>query len=166
MNVRIHRGAHEVGGTCIEVESAGARIVLDAGQPLDVDRDVITPLPGVAGFQAPDSSLLGILISHGHQDHWGLVGQVPGDVPIFIGDPSRFRLEQEEAMTYAVLIEQGPTSFGATAPDLPGCVAVADTREEAERLIQEAIALHLKGMREDGLPVPRPTTQVATVDVA
>ncbi|MBK9240543.1 MAG: type II toxin-antitoxin system HicB family antitoxin [Acidobacteria bacterium] len=69
-------------------------------------------------------------------------------------------------MTYAVLIEQGPTSFGATVPDLPGCVAVADTREEAERLIQEAIALHLKGMREDGLPVPRPTTQVATVDVA
>ena len=69
-------------------------------------------------------------------------------------------------MTYAVLIEQGPTSFGATVPDLPGCVAVADTREEAERLIQEAIALHLKGMREDGLPVPRPTTQVATADVA
>ena len=69
-------------------------------------------------------------------------------------------------MTYAVLIEQGPTSFGATVPDLPGCVAVADTREEAERLIQEAIALHLKAMREDGLPVPRPTTQVATVDVA
>jgi len=55
-------------------------------------------------------------------------------------------------MTYAVLIEQGPTSFGATVPDLPGCVAVADTREEAERLIQEAIALHLKGMWEDGWP--------------
>ena len=69
-------------------------------------------------------------------------------------------------MTYAVLIEKGPTSFGATVPDLPGCVAVADTREEAERLIEEAIALHLKGMREDGLPVPPPVTQVATVDVA
>ena len=69
-------------------------------------------------------------------------------------------------MTYAVLIEKGPNSFGATVPDLPGCVAVADTREEAERLIEEAIALHLKGMREDGLPVPPPVTQVATVDVA
>lgn len=68
-------------------------------------------------------------------------------------------------MTYAVLIEQGPTSFGATVPDLPGCVAVADTREEAERLIQEAIALHFSGLREDGLPVPPPVTQVATVDV-
>ena len=68
-------------------------------------------------------------------------------------------------MTYAVLIEKGPTSFGATVPDLPGCVAVADTREEAERLIQEAIALHLKGMREDGIPVPLPVTEVATVTI-
>ncbi|MBK9240556.1 MAG: type II toxin-antitoxin system HicB family antitoxin [Acidobacteria bacterium] len=68
-------------------------------------------------------------------------------------------------MTYAVLIEKGPTSFGATVPDLPGCVAVADTREEAERLIQEAIAEHLKGMREDGIAVPPPVTQVATVTV-
>ena len=68
-------------------------------------------------------------------------------------------------MTYAVLIEKGPTSFGVTVLDLPGCVAVADTREEAERLIQEAIAEHLKGMREDGIAVPPPVTQVATVTV-
>jgi predicted RNase H-like HicB family nuclease len=81
-------------------------------------------------------------------------------------DEPRFRLEWEEAMTYAVLIEQGPSSFGATVPDLPGCVAVAATREEAEHLIQEAITLHLKGLREDGLPVPPPVTQVATVEVA
>lgn len=69
-------------------------------------------------------------------------------------------------MTYAVLIERGPTSFGATVPDLPGCVAVADTREEVERLIQQAIVMHLKGLREDGLTVPPPVTQVASVDVA
>lgn len=69
-------------------------------------------------------------------------------------------------MTYAVLIEHGPTSFGASVPDLPGCVAVADSREEVERLIQEAIAMHVKGLREDGLAVPPPVTQVASVDVA
>ena len=69
-------------------------------------------------------------------------------------------------MTYAVLIEHGPTSFGASVPDLPGCVAVADTREEVERLIQEAIVMHLKGLREDGLVVPAPVTRVASVDVA
>ena len=68
-------------------------------------------------------------------------------------------------MTYAVLIERGPTSFGAIVPDLPGCVAVADTREEVERLIQQAIVMHLKGLREDGLIVPPPVTEVASVDV-
>lgn len=61
--------------------------------------------------------------------------------------------------------KQGSTSFGATVPDLPGCVAVAETREEVERLIQEAIGLHLKGLSEDGIAVPPPTTKVAIVQV-
>lgn len=69
-------------------------------------------------------------------------------------------------MTYAVLIEQGPTSYGASVPDLPGCVAVAETREEVEQLIQEAIVLHVRGLREDGQPVPAPLTQVKLVEVA
>jgi ribonuclease J len=73
MRVKIHRGAHQVGGTCIEVEAEGARIVLDVGLPLDTPRDEIIPLPQVAGFDAPDPSLLAVFISHGHQDHWGLL---------------------------------------------------------------------------------------------
>jgi predicted RNase H-like HicB family nuclease len=68
-------------------------------------------------------------------------------------------------MKYAVVIERGPTSFGASVPDLPGCVAVAETREEVEKLIQEAIAFHLEGLRQDGLPIPAPITDVAVVDV-
>ena len=68
-------------------------------------------------------------------------------------------------MRYAVVIERGPTSWGASVPDLPGCVAVAYTREEVERLIQEAIAFHIAGLREDGLSVPEPQTEVAMVDV-
>ncbi len=68
-------------------------------------------------------------------------------------------------MKYAVVIERGPSSFGASVPDLPGCVAVGDTREEVERLIEEAIALHIAGMREDGLEIPPPDTQVALIDV-
>jgi predicted RNase H-like HicB family nuclease len=68
-------------------------------------------------------------------------------------------------MKYAVIIERGPTSFGASVPDLPGCVAVGATRAEVERLIQEAIVLHLDGLRRDGVAVPDPQTQVTTVDV-
>jgi predicted RNase H-like HicB family nuclease len=69
-------------------------------------------------------------------------------------------------MQYIVIIEKGPTSYGAYVPDLPGCVAVGATRQEAEELIKGAIEMHLQGMREDGDPIPEPTTQAALVDVA
>ena len=75
------------------------------------------------------------------------------------------RLEAEALMRYAVLIEQGPTSLGATVPDLPGCVAVGGTRQEVEKLIEEAIAFHIEGLREAGEPVPEPSTGVLIVDV-
>ena len=57
-----------------------------------------------------------------------------------------------------VVLEQGPTSFGAYVPDLPGCVAAADTRDEALRLIREAIELHIEGRRQTGQPVPPPSS--------
>jgi predicted RNase H-like HicB family nuclease len=65
---------------------------------------------------------------------------------------------------YAVLIEQGATSFGAYCPDLPGVVAAADTFEEVVALMREAIPAHIAGLIEDGLPVPRPS-RVTTVVV-
>ncbi len=66
---------------------------------------------------------------------------------------------------YLVLFEKGDTSWGAYVPDLPGCVAAAKTREETERLIREAIVLHLELMREDGDPIPAPTTEATRVAV-
>ena len=68
-------------------------------------------------------------------------------------------------MKYAVVIERGPTSYGATVPDLPGCFAVAESREEVERLIQEAIEEHVAVLRAQGLPVPEPSSSVAEVEV-
>ena len=66
-------------------------------------------------------------------------------------------------MSYLVVIERGDTSVGAYVPDLPGCVAVADTEEEALRLVREAIALHIEGLREQGLPVPEPRSRAELV---
>ena len=66
---------------------------------------------------------------------------------------------------YMVVIERGDSSWGAHVPDMPGCVAVGETREEVVRLIREAIALHIEGLRRDGLPVPRPTSEGEFVDV-
>lgn len=68
-------------------------------------------------------------------------------------------------MQYLVIIEEGPESFGAYAPDLPGCVAVGSTREEVSKLIHEAIEFHIEGMKEDGLAVPKPTSTVEHVEV-
>jgi predicted RNase H-like HicB family nuclease len=67
---------------------------------------------------------------------------------------------------YAVVIEKGPTSWGAYVPDLPGCVAVGETREEIERLIHQAIEFHLEGMRADGIAIPELTSFAVEVEVS
>ena len=64
-------------------------------------------------------------------------------------------------MKYLVIYENGPTSWGAYVPDLPGCVAAVEFREEVRELIEGAIDLHLPGMREDGAPTPEPTAVAA-----
>jgi predicted RNase H-like HicB family nuclease len=59
-------------------------------------------------------------------------------------------------MMYTVVFERAPESFAAYVPDLPGCVATGETREEVESLIREAISFHIEGLREAGEPVPEP----------
>ena len=66
-------------------------------------------------------------------------------------------------MSYLVVVEEGETGFGAYVPDLPGCVAVGETEEEALRLIREAIALHVEALREQGLPIPQPRSHAGVV---
>jgi predicted RNase H-like HicB family nuclease len=69
-------------------------------------------------------------------------------------------------MRYAIVIERAETNFSAYVPDLPGCVATGATIGEVEKLIREAIALHIEGMREDGVNVPEPSSTVEYVEVA
>jgi predicted RNase H-like HicB family nuclease len=68
-------------------------------------------------------------------------------------------------MQYLVVIEHGAASFGAYVPDLPGCVAVAESREEVEALIHDAIEFHIEGLRADGQPVPQPASTGQLVSV-
>ena len=68
-------------------------------------------------------------------------------------------------MTYTVIYEKGPVSWGAYVPDLPGVISVADSRDEVEHLIQEAIELHLGGMREEGMAIPSPSSFVGVVEI-
>ncbi len=69
-------------------------------------------------------------------------------------------------MRYMVVVEKGDNSYGAYVPDLPGCVAVAETEPDVLELIQEAIELHLESMREDGEVIPEPTSSSTYVEVS
>jgi len=69
-------------------------------------------------------------------------------------------------MRYAIVIERAEGNFSAYVPDLPGCVATGSSIEETESQIREAIEFHLAGLREDGIPVPQPSSQVDYVEVA
>lgn len=69
-------------------------------------------------------------------------------------------------MRYLVVIERGEKSWGAHVPDLPGCVAVGETRDEVLQLIRQAMRFHIEGLREDGLPVPSPASDGDFVEVS
>ena len=69
-------------------------------------------------------------------------------------------------MRYLVVIEESETGFGAYVPDLPGCVAVAATRDDVSRLIHEAVEFHLDGLRQDGLPIPAAHLFPEVVEIA
>jgi predicted RNase H-like HicB family nuclease len=68
-------------------------------------------------------------------------------------------------MTYTVICEKGPGSSGAYVPNLPGAISVGDLRDEVEQPLQEAIAFHLEGMRNDGIAIPAPPSFVGVIDV-
>jgi ribonuclease J len=85
MRLCIHRGTREIGGTCVELEASGERILLDLGLPLNAVDLASTPLPAVTGLVSPDPSLRAIVISHGHRDHWGLLPKAIAGVPIVMG---------------------------------------------------------------------------------
>ncbi len=89
MRTCIHRGATQIGGSCIEVEAQGKRLLLDLGLPLDAERNHVGLLPPVPGLLEPSDSLLGVLVSHPHMDHYGLLGHVRPDLPVAMGAAGR-----------------------------------------------------------------------------
>jgi predicted RNase H-like HicB family nuclease len=69
------------------------------------------------------------------------------------------------SIRYSVVYEKGPSSWGASVPDLPGCIAVGSSRQDAEALIREAIEAHLSALRESGIAVPEPLHEIGEVEV-
>ena len=68
-------------------------------------------------------------------------------------------------MEYLVVVEKGKSSYGAYVPDLPGCVAVGETRRDVRKLIREGIQIHIRALREAGEPVPAPSSRSEIVKI-
>ncbi len=89
MRACIHRGSKQIGGNCVEIESCGQRLLVDFGLPLDAEGNNIQYLPKIRGLDGLDPSLLGILISHPHLDHFGLLAHVSPKIPVGMGAAAR-----------------------------------------------------------------------------
>ncbi|HNR13324.1 MAG TPA: MBL fold metallo-hydrolase [Thermodesulfobacteriota bacterium] len=89
MRACIHRGSNQIGGSCVEVESGGQRLIIDVGLPLDAESNDASYLPNVQGLDGDDPSLRGILVSHPHLDHFGLLAHVSPDIPVGMGAAGR-----------------------------------------------------------------------------
>jgi ribonuclease J len=115
-SVCIHRGTQQIGGTCIELSCRGKSILLDLGLPLDAgETDPVTLLPSIPGLHAPDPSLLGLVLSHGHADHWGLAPHAGTVLPIVTGAATR-RILRAAAAFVPRAVPLGTESDGG--PDL------------------------------------------------
>jgi len=99
MKICIRRGAKQIGGTCIEIESQGKRLVLDIGQPLDNPDAESVEMPQVEGLKTPDDSLLGVVLSHPHLDHYGLAFRVPPSTRFLMGAATERILEASAIFT-------------------------------------------------------------------
>ena len=112
MKFRIHRGATVIGGNCVEAQARGKSLLLDLGLPLEAgkpDQSLLPPVEGLLTGNNPD--LLGVVISHPHSDHYGLLEVVHPSVPVYIGDDARKLLEMASAFTTGRPFAQPITSY-------------------------------------------------------
>jgi ribonuclease J len=111
VKARIHGGAEEVGSSCVELEAAGGdRLLLDLGLSLSVEADDAVVLPAVNGLREADSSLLGIVLSHGHPDHYGMIDAISRDVPVYMGKATAAVLREARFFT-PLGLDPDPSGF-------------------------------------------------------
>lgn len=117
MRFCIHRAAAQVGGNCIEVESGGQSILIDLGLPLGADKAVpalLPPVPGIHGSHA--GNVLAVVLSHPHQDHYGLLVCANSDWPVYIGEGAEKLLRAAAFFTSSAEFPQQVIPYSARSP--------------------------------------------------
>lgn len=107
MRLRIHHGARQIGGNCIELECDGRTVLLDLGLPLDS----APIMPPVRGLQTPDPSLLGVILSHPHLDHYGLLPSARPDLPVWLGEGAQRLLGAAAPFTAGAVLPQAVATY-------------------------------------------------------
>lgn len=116
MHLRIHHGAAQIGGNCIELASGGATILLDLGLPLDS----APKLPPVSGLSENDGTLLGVVLSHPHLDHYGLLPELRADLPVWLGRGAQKILDAASPFAPNSALPQAITPYDDRKPFIIG----------------------------------------------
>ncbi len=146
MRARIHRGAAQVGGTCVELESTGARLLLDLGMPLDAAEGE-APLPEVPGLREEDPSLLGVLVSHLHGDHCGLVPFARPGLALGMGATAARILREAEFFTGRPALPEPRWRFEDRQPYQVGPFRITPNQVEHGALDAFALLVEAGGRR-------------------
>ena len=85
MKICIHRGSHQIGGSCVKLEAHGRRLLLDLGLPLEAEANTVDLLPAIPGLTRASENLLGVLVSHPHMDHYSLLKHIRPELPLAMG---------------------------------------------------------------------------------
>jgi ribonuclease J len=112
VRLRIHHGAAQVGGNCIELQNDGQSLLLDLGLPLDS----APVLPSIKGLAEPDDRLLGVVLSHPHLDHYGLLPSVRDDLPVWLGEGAINLLAAAAPFTAGSVLPQQLTPYVSNKP--------------------------------------------------
>ncbi|MCC9608621.1 MBL fold metallo-hydrolase [Blastopirellula sp. JC732] len=145
LRCRIHRGCHEIGGNCVELEACGQRIILDLGLPL---QNSSAELPCIDGLLAEDRSLLGVFVSHPHPDHYGLLEQLTTPVPVFMGKAARRLIETSAFFTrLPTLGDVQPQTYEDGSPLQLGPFTVTPVRIDHSAFDSYCLLVEAEGKR-------------------
>lgn len=143
VRLTVHRATNQIGGNCVEVATSGHRILLDVGRPLDAPNEATGLLPATLDLKA---TMDGVLVSHPHQDHYGLLEETPRDWPVFCGEPTR-RLMQLTSGIFGKLIDRDFRTWKSGEPFTVGPFRITPHLTDHSAFDAHMLLIEVEGKR-------------------